>query len=177
LWCNIRRPATPLEIPGTYTSGLTIESRRWSIIGGDPKKPCARSDQSKLGGLQESWSCPFFYGTPRYRGWRAGTTRLLECGRQAGGVRQLDRRALKGSFRSIEVNSKLSGSAVVALPLYLYRYSDLSGSGRGRPPLPEVFKTVSSDWVAMPGQERKGPHSRLGPRARIAQGWAAALEQ
>jgi hypothetical protein len=43
-------------------------------------------------------------------------TRLLECGRQAGGVRQLDRRALKGPFRSIGVKSGLSGSAVVALP-------------------------------------------------------------
>ena len=75
------------------------------------------------------------------------------------------------------LHSRLLRYQLRPLPSYLYRYSDLSESGRGRPPLPEVFKTVSSDWVAMPGHQRKGPHSRLGPRARIAQGWAAALEQ
>ena len=39
-----------------------------------------------------------------------------------------------------------------ALPLYLQRHNDLSNSGRGRPPLPEVFKTVNSDWVATLGK-------------------------
>jgi hypothetical protein len=60
-----------------------------------------------------------------------------------------------------------------ALPLYLQRCDDFSKFGHGRPRLPEVFKTVSSDWVATLGQKRKGPHSRLGRRARIAQRWAA----
>ena len=40
LRCNIRTAATRLEIPGTYTSGLTIESRRWSIIGVPQKARC-----------------------------------------------------------------------------------------------------------------------------------------
>jgi hypothetical protein len=95
-------------------------------------------------------------------------------------------------FRSVGRGNRLSQCAMsrfdvihmikrraeaAALPFVSLPLCDLSGSGRGRPPLPEVFKTVSSDWVAMPGHERKGPHSRLGPRARIAQGWAAALEQ
>jgi hypothetical protein len=38
------------------------------------------------------------------------------------------------------------------LPLYLHRCDGLSKSERGRPRLPEVFKTVSSDLVASLGQ-------------------------
>ncbi len=42
-----------------------------------------------------------------------------------------------------------------ALPLYLKCRDDLSESGCGRPPLPQVFKTVSSDWVATLGHNAK----------------------
>jgi hypothetical protein len=63
------------------------------------------------------------------------------------------------------------------LPLYLHRCDSLSKSERGRPRLPEVFKTVSSDLVAALGQNAKARTVAWDPRARIAQGWAAALEQ
>jgi hypothetical protein len=60
---------------------------------------------------------------------------------------------------------------------YLHRCDDLSKSERGRPRLPEVFKTVSSDLVASLGQNAKARTVAWDLRARIAQGWAAALEQ
>jgi hypothetical protein len=52
-----------------------------------------------------------------------------------------------------------------ALPLYLQRCDDFSKFGHGRPRLPEVFKTVSSDWVATLGQKRKGPHKSPGTKS------------
>ncbi len=41
------------------------------------------------------------------------------------------------------------------LPCIFSVVTILSKSGCGRPPLPEVFKTVSSDWVATLGQNAK----------------------
>jgi len=58
-------------------------------------------------------------------------------------------------------------------PLYLLRSNDLSESGRSRSPLPEGFRTVESDWVAMPEPKREGPNNRQGAEAGIVQGWAA----
>jgi hypothetical protein len=52
----------------------------------------------------------------------------------------------------------------------------LSKSERGRPRLPKVLKTVSSDLVAALGQNAEARTVAGDPRARIAQGWAAALE-
>jgi hypothetical protein len=63
-----------------------------------------------------------------------------------------------------------------ALPLYLHRCDGLSKSERGRPRLPKVLKTVSSDLVAALGQNAEARTVAGDPRARIAQGWAAALE-
>src|SRR5215469_11038253 len=42
-----------------------------------------------------------------------------------------------------------------ALPLYLLHSKDLSESGCDRPSLPQVFKTVGSAVVVMPGQKRR----------------------
>jgi hypothetical protein len=67
--------------------------------------------------------------------------------------------------------------AAIALPLYLQLCSDLSKSGRDRPSLPEVFKTVSSAWFVTLVQRRKGPNSRQGQETRIAQGWATASKE
>ncbi len=95
-------------------------------------------------------------------------------------------------FRSIRKGNKLTSNAMTrsdalyttrrrardaALPLYLQLCSDLSKSGRDRPALPEVFKTVSSAWFVTLGLRRKRPNSRQGQRARIAQGWAAASKE
>ena len=49
-----------------------------------------------------------------------------------------------------------------ALPLYLKRSNDLSESGRDRPFLPEVLKTVSSALAVAPGQKTQSPNSRQG---------------
>jgi len=73
-------------------------------------------------------------------------------------------------FRSFKKGDKLTGNPMIrsdvlymikrrakgaALPLYLKCRDDLSESGCGRPPLPQVFKTVSSDWVATLGHNAK----------------------
>jgi hypothetical protein len=42
-----------------------------------------------------------------------------------------------------------------ALPLHLQHSNDLSGSGRDRPSLHEVFKTVGSAWSSRPDIQRR----------------------
>jgi hypothetical protein len=49
-----------------------------------------------------------------------------------------------------------------ALPLYLQHSKDLSESGRDRPSLPEVFKTVGSAGSSRPDNKTQGPNSRQG---------------
>jgi hypothetical protein len=55
---------------------------------------------------------------------------------------------------------------VQALPdgrtLYLQHSKDLSESGRDRPSLPEVFKTVGSAGSSRPDNKTQGPNSRQG---------------
>src|SRR5262249_7538953 len=95
-------------------------------------------------------------------------------------------------FRTFKRGDKLTDHAMIrsdvlymikrrakgaGLPLYLYRWDGLSKSERGRPRPPEVFKTVSSDLVASLGQNAKARTVARDLKARIAQGWAVALEQ
>jgi hypothetical protein len=42
-------------------------------------------------------------------------------------------------------SERLEQDVAIVLPLYLHHFTDLSESGRDRPSLPQVFKTVSSD--------------------------------
>jgi hypothetical protein len=58
-----------------------------------------------------------------------------------------------------------------ALPLYLHRCDRLSKSERGRPPLPEVSKTVNSDLVASLGQTQKARTVAWAPSRSLRKGF------
>src|SRR4029077_9566029 len=60
--------------------------------------PQARS-LCHLGRLQEGRTAAFLTGAPRNAQRRSAAPFLLECGRQAGGVKHLDGRAISGEFK------------------------------------------------------------------------------